>query len=216
MKIPTGGIITIAAIAAIGIGAYFLLKDFKLGDLFGAPLVMAGAAPETIKETGAVGGVGDIIYNISGGAGLRESATTPEGEGYKSAVKETEGLKIQVGQPEAVIPEKAIVARAVAQEVSTGIVDEGLPLAMLKGPITIGAGLGAIQQQVKYREALPTPELKAAALEKEYSTRQEWVRGHPVESMIGFPALIAHAATTPTKQTDFFSTMARGWGRLFG
>jgi len=49
MKIPTGGIITIAPIAAIGIGAYFLLKDFKLGDLFGAPLVMAGAAPETIQ-----------------------------------------------------------------------------------------------------------------------------------------------------------------------
>jgi len=212
----TSTLIPIAAVAALGIGAYFLLKDFKLGDLFNAPLIIAGADPQTIKESGTAGGIGNVIYNISGGEGLRERATDPEGSSYKEAVKETTQLKYDVGQPDVSIPSKAIVARAIATDVSTGIVEEGLPLAMLKGPVTIGAGLGAITQQARYREALPTPELQQAALVKEYDTRQAWVQEHPVESMIGFPALIAHAVTAPAPQTDFFSTMARGWGRLFG
>lgn len=212
----TSTLIPIAAVAALGIGAYFLLKDFKLGDLFSAPLIVAGAAPETIKETGAAGGVGDIIYNIGVGGDLREQATQPEGTFYKAAAAETTALKQQVRQPEAVIPQKAVVARAVAMGVAETQQGMGMPAALALAPITIGAGLGAITQQARYREALPTPELKAAALQKEYTTREEWVRGHPVESMIGFPALIAHAVTAPAPQTDFFSTMARGWGRLFG
>lgn len=217
MKVPTGGIITIAAIAALGLGAYFLLKDFKLGDLLNQPLIMAGAAPETIAETGAAGGVGNIIYNISGGEGLRESATQPEGASYKAAVKETSLLKKSVGQPDVTIPHEAIVARAVATNVSTRMIkDQGMTSSLLMAPVTIGAGLGAITQQERYRENLPTQELKDAALEKEYSTRGKWIREHPLESMIGFPAGIIHAVTTPTKQTDFFSTMARGWGRIFG
>lgn len=232
----TSTLIPIAAIAALGIGAYFLLKDFKLpnlGDLFAAPLIIAGAAPETIKETGVVGGVGDIIYNISGGEGIRERATTPEGVSYKAAVVETEKLKTQVKQPDVTIPKEAIVARAVALDVATTMhdthlfgekhKDEGFPAHLVKaaipifGPaLTIAPGLAAITQQRKYYESLPTPELKQAAVEKEYTQRQEWIKGHPLESMIGFPAGIIHAFTTPTKQTDFFSTMARGWGRIFG
>lgn len=212
----TSTTIGIAALAAVGIGAYFLLKDFKLGNLFGAPLIIAGADPQTIKETGVPGGIGNVIYNISGGEGLRERATAPEGSSYKAAVQETTALKYQVGQPEVIIPPKAIVARATATDVSEGIVDEGLPIALLKSPVTIGAGLGAITQQRRYYESLPTPELKKAAVAKEYTTRQDWIRAHPIESMVGFPAGIIHAATTPIPQTDFFSTMARGWGRIFG
>jgi len=215
----TSTTIGIAAIAALGIGAYFLLKDFKfpnLTNLFGAPIMAAGASPQTIKESGVPGGVGNIIYNISGGEGLRESATQPEGAAYKAAVTQTSQLKKEVGQPEVVIPKKAIVAKAVSTQVSTDIHEAGIRKSLAMAPFTIGAGLGAITQHQRYLEALPTPELKKAARVKEYSQREEWVRQHPAESMLGFPALIIHAATTPTKQTDFFSTMARGWGRLFG
>ena len=212
----TSTMVGLGAIAALGIGAYFLLKDFKmpnLNDLFGAPLVLAGAAPETIKETGAVGGVGDIIYNITGGEGIRERVTGPEGVTYKRAVAEIEREILPAETP---VPVSAAQHRAVAMDVSEQIVGEGLPAAMLLGPVTIGAGLGAIEQQRKYREALPTEEAKTKALELEYSTRQKFIQEHPIESMLGFPAMIAHAVTTPTKQTDFFSTMARGWGRIFG
>lgn len=218
----TSTLIPIAAIAALGIGAYFLLKDFKLGDLFGTPLIMAGAAPETIKETGVVGGVGDIIYNIGYGGDLRQEATKPEGTYYKAAVAETTALKRQVKQPDVVIPKEAIVHRAVAMGTAEKIHDVGFFETLVLGAIPsvagvpIGAGFAAIEKQRKYVEALPTPELKKAALVKEYATRQAWVQKHSVESMIGFPALIAHAVTAPTEQTDFFSTMARGWGRIFG
>lgn len=222
----TSTTIGIAAVAAIGIGAYFLLKDFKLpnlNDLFGAPLVMAGASPQTIKETGPVGGVGDIIYNISGGGGIRERITGPEGETFKEAEEEITQLKRDVGQPDVFIPTAATTARAVALDVATTKQERGMggELALAAIPIlgpalTIAPGLAAITQQRKYYESLPTPELKEAAIAKEYDTRQDWIREHPLESMIGFPAGIIHAVTTPTKQTDFFSTMARGWGRIFG
>jgi len=210
----TSTTIGIAAIAAIGIGAYFLLKDFKLGDLFAAPLVMAGAAPETIKETGAIGGVGDVIYNIGYGGDLRKEATVPSGEYFEAAKEE---ISTQIVKPGEHVPQEAIVARAVSMGVAeTMHEDMGFIPSMLAAPITIGAGLGAITQQQRYRDALPTEEAKEKALKLEYTTRQDWIKEHPVESMIGFPAGIIHAVTTPHKQTDFFSTMARGWGRIFG
>ena len=201
------------------IAAYFLLKDKggipgmiggAITSLPGTVLQAAGAAPETIKETGVVGGAGDIIYNLTMGGDLREQATKPGGKYYEAAKKE---IPLITG----ITPtSKMIVPRAVAIGASEQIHGLSFPDALLAAPVTIGAGMGAITQQVRYREALPTPEAKEKALVQEYKQRQEWIRGHPIESMIGFPAGIIHAVTTPVPQTDFFSTLARGWGRIFG
>ncbi len=216
MKTSTG-LILLGGAAIIG---YFLLKD-KIpsipgaigGAIAGAPAAVTialGASPETIQETGVVGGVGDLIYNITRGGDLRESATQPGGAAYEAAKAEIPRVTGVTPTPEMIVP------RAVALQVSEDIHKGGWVEAATLAPVTIGAGLGAITQQARYREALPTEEAKAAALQQEYTTREEYVRGHPVESLIGFPALIAHAVTAPAPQTDFFSTLARGWGRIFG
>lgn len=216
MKTSTMLIIGGAAVAA----AYFLLKDKGVssilggigGAIAGAPAavtVLAGAAPETIKETGAVGGAGDVIYQTAYGGDLRESATKPTGEAYQAAKEEIPRVTGITPTPEQIVP------RAVAMQVAEDIHKGGLAEAALLAPITIGAGLGAITQQARYYESLPK-EAAEKARAQEYETRQEWIQEHPIESMIGFPAGIIHAVTTPTPQTDFFSTMARGWGRIFG
>jgi len=215
MKTSTGLILLGGGLIA----AYFLFKDKggipgviggALSSLPGFALQAAGAAPETIKETGVVGGAGDIIYNLTMGGDLREEATKPGGKYYEAAKKE---IPLVTG----ITPtSKQIVPRAVAMGASEQIHDLTFPGALLAAPVTIGAGLGAITQQRKYYAALPTPEAKEKALVQEYTQRQEWIRGHPLESMVGFPAGIIHAVTTPVPQTDFFSTLARGWGRIFG
>ena len=202
------------------LAAYFLLKDQLpsipggvAGAIAGAPAAVTialGASPETIKETGVVGGAGDIVYNITYGDDLRESATKPGGRAYEAAKREIPRVTGVTPTPE------TIVSRAVAMQVSEDIHEGGPVAAAILAPVTIGAGLGAITQQARYRSLLPTQEARKAALVQEYETRQEWVKGHPVESLIGFPALIAHAVTTPVPQDDFFTTMARGWGRIFG
>jgi hypothetical protein len=209
----------IIAVGAVALAAYFLFRD-KLpslpgivgGALAGLPsaaTVMLGADPQTIKETGAVGGVGDLIYGLTYGGDLRKEATMPGGKYYEAAKQEIPRVTGITPTP------KQIVPRAVAMGASTKIHELGMPLSMVVAPVTIGAGMGAITQQARYRETLP-PEAAEKALVQEYATRQEWITEHPVESMVGFPAGIIHAVTTPVPQTDFFSTLARGWGRIFG
>lgn len=200
------------------IAAYFLLKQKggipgAIGGVFSSlpniTLQMAGADPATLKETGAVGGVGDIIYNTTFGGDLRKESS-PGGKYYEAA-------KVEIPQVTGIEPTpEAIGHRAVAMGASTKLHDIGMTKSLLIAPVTIGAGFGAISQQVQYRESLPTPEAKEKALIQEYKTRQEWIREHPTGSLAGFPALIAHAVTTPVPQDDFFTTMARGWGRIFG
>lgn len=213
--------IGIGVIAALGIGAYLLLKKgFGITGGIGAAIagapaavtVAMGAAPETIQETGAIGGAGDILYKLAYGGDLREEATQAGGLYYERAKAEIPKVTGVTPTPEMIVPRA--VAMGVAEEMHEG--EQPMAEAMLLAPWTIGAGLGAITQQQRYYEALPTPEAKKAAVVQEYETRQEWIREHPLESMIGFPAGIIHAVTTPVPQTDFFSTLARGWGRIFG
>lgn len=208
---------TILLLGGAALAAYFLLKDKLPGAVGGAVgeipniiVQLLGADPATTAETGVVGGVGDILYNITYGGDLRAEATQPGGEYYERA-------KEEIPEVTGVRPTPAmIVPRAVAIGAAEKIHGLGAVGAGLLAPITIGAGMGAITQQARYREALPTPEAQEKALVQEYETRQDWIRGHPVESLVGFPAGIIHAVTTPVKQDDFFTTMARGWGRIFG
>jgi len=142
MKIPTVGTIgSIALLGGIGYVAYKFLKgDWKLPELPTLP----EPDPQTIKETGVVGGVGDVIYNIVQAPELRE--------------------RVEARADVADVP----YSKAVAEVVSEDIHEQGLGLSLLKAPVTIGAGLGAIFQQGKYLETLPEDErIVAERLESE-------------------------------------------------
>lgn len=136
VKIPTVG--TIGSLALLGGMGYVLYQfatgNWKIPNIFGA----ITPDPETIKETGIVGGVGDVIYNIFQAPELRE--------------------RVEERADVAGIP----YSKAVAEVVSEDIHEQGLGLSLLKAPVTIGAGLGAIAQQGKYLESLPEDERIAA------------------------------------------------------
>lgn len=179
----------IAIIAGIGYVAYKVLKgDWGLPSL--GDIVPAGIK-ESFKEGGIPSVAGDIIYNIAYD-GLRESATEPGGESYEKAREEISKLL-----PADIKPTPAqIVPRAVALDVAEDITGGGFIKALLLGPVTIGAGLGAITQQQRYYETLPE-EAKKTAIAKEYTTRTKFMLEHPVESLIGAPAQLIHAVTRP-------------------
>ncbi len=136
MKIPTVGTIgSIALLGGIGYVAYqFITGNWKLP---GLPTLPA-PDPQTIKETGVVGGIGDIVYNVVQAPDLRERA-------------EERAIEPLIPFP-----------KAVAEVVSEDIHEQGLGLSLLKAPVTIGAGLGAITQHGRYLGTLPRDERTAA------------------------------------------------------
>lgn len=177
MKIPkVGSIISLAVLGGIGYAAYKFLKgDWKIPSLI-PTLPIPTPAPETIKETGVVGGVGDVIYNIFQAPELRERVT-----------------------------ERADVAgipfsKAVAEVVSEDIIGGGLPKAIGISPVTIGAGLGAIYQQGVYLETLPEAErIAAERLESEkrlaFKATPEGMAATIISSIIPVTGAITAAST---------------------
>jgi len=168
MKIPTVGTIgSIALLGGIGYAAYKFLKgDWKIPTLPTLPPLppLPTPAPETGAESGLVGQIGDIIYNITN-PDLRERAITE----YLPAEKETERI-IYMTTPGGEIPPppdpEGVFARGVARTVSKDIIGGGLPKALLFAPWTIGAGLGAITQQGKWMGTLPDDARKLAEQEE--------------------------------------------------
>lgn len=160
MKIPSiGSIGSIALLGGLGFVAYKFMKgDWKFPSLLDAigGLGLPTPAPETLKETGVVGGIGDIIYNVampSGNGDLRERA---------GALASAQNIPF---------------SKAVAQTASEDIHKEGLISSLLKAPVTIGAGLGAISQWGTYLETLPPYE--RAVAERESAIKRIEFRGTP-------------------------------------
>jgi hypothetical protein len=206
MKIPSiGSIGSIALLGGLGFVIYKFIKgDWKLPSLLD---VLGGAglptpAPETLAETGIVGGAGDIIYNtiIPGGNGdLRERA---------------EDLAATQNIP---------FSKAVGQTVSEDIHGQGLFQSLLTAPVTIGAGLGAVSQWGTYLETLPPYE--RAVAERESAIKRIEFKGTPegmIANIIGtsilpithlfhvadvitatkpLPTATSPAITTPTRAT---------------
>lgn len=181
MKIPTVGTIgSILLLGGVGYAAYkFYIGDWKLPTLPTLP-PLPTPDPETIKETGIVGGIGDIIYNITYPTELRERVvervTEPSPAGRESAVAEATRLIERTTPYNVITPEpspEGTYARAVAMTVSEDIHKEGLLMSLLKSPVTIGAGLGAMTQQARYLETLP-PAAKTLAEKEESQKRLEF------------------------------------------
>lgn len=222
MKVDPKTILGIALMGGIGFVAWKFYKgDWKLPSLpnLGNLLTNVPGVPKdiniTLKESGVPGAAGDVVYNIVYPGNLREETTIPGTQYYEKARREI----VNILPPDVTPQHEQIVPRSVAMKVATDIVEgRGFIPSMFLAPITIGAGLGAITQQKRYYDSLPK-DARAQAVALEYKTREEWIGEHPIETAIGFPAVIIHAATKPTSLpeptgTDFFSTMIRGVTRI--
>jgi len=138
-------IMIIGGLVALAAAAYYGLKNINLKDILsgigGGILQAGGAAPETLKETGAAGGIGDIIYNFTMGEG---------------------GGDLRQRSQEAAALQKIPFSKSVAQTVAADIHKGGVWsfLNPLQAPITIGSGLGAITQWNRYLSTLSPQERK--------------------------------------------------------
>lgn len=187
MKIPKlGTIISLAILGGLGYAAYkFARGDWKLPSLPSLP-PLPTPDPQTLKETGIVGGLGDVIYNITmGGGELRER------------------VEERAMEPEIPFP------KAVAEVVSEDIHEQGLGLALAKAPVTIGAGLGAMEQHERYLETLPVDErIEAERVESEkrleFKKTPEATAARVISSI--FPPL--SLITTATDVIDVVRTTA--------
>lgn len=187
MKFPRIG--TIAGVGLLGAIAYTVYKfakgDWSLPsfpDLLGGVFNPPGDPGITIQETGVPGAVGDIIYNVlfqDPEGSLRQRAE----EGIPAAQAETEDILKATTLPGEPIPPAdpaGVFARSVARETAQDIVDVGPASFLIPGLniFTIGAGLGAMTQQERWRSTLPR-QAQEEALRRESATRLKRVTTDP-------------------------------------
>jgi len=191
-----GGVLLLGG---VGYAAYmFYTGKWKLPNLMNlfSGINIPTPAPETLKETGVVGGIGDIIYNLTYPSELRERVHTE----YVPAWYETERIIDQTTPPgetpQAPDPE-GVFARGVSRTVAGDIHQAGIGgfvgvpgfsiinfLGELVGlnphlpdpAFTIGAGLGAMAQQKKWIDSLPSGAAQQLAEREESEKRLAFIQ----------------------------------------
>ena len=210
----------IVIIGGLGAAALYLLSKTKAG------IAGSGLGSSFIKGVGStvgggIGAVAQVPYQVveGTGEGISESVTglkradvvKSTGTYYQKA--ETEIKRVTGLKP----TPKQIVSRSAAMGAAETLHKKGMVSSLFTAPVTIGQGLGAIIQQQKYYESLPTKELKEKAFLKEAQTRQDWMRTHPLETIIGSPALVIHELTKPAEMVENpLTTFRRGIKNIFG
>jgi hypothetical protein len=199
-KITGGAVAAVAVVAGLGYAAYKILHgDWKFPDLAGAlGNMFTGLDPfrgllEGLEIGGIPGSIGGITYNIM----------TP---GNKTlGEKITERAPVVAEQWPTMTPDQIRMkagVEVVAEDVMKGPFGTGF-LGSIIPPLsgfTIGSGLAAIQKQGELINSLKESGQVETAREikwQEFTKRQEFIRTHPLESIVGIGGVIAHDITKP-------------------